>query len=88
MGHEIDPTTEGISKCLVFEEETAYFVINDTIQEKFEYEVALGKSIYSVDSMPIIHFEGHLPCSYEFGGASILFREEVYDGYIHEYEIK
>lgn len=84
-GQEINPETEGVNKCLIIDDQTISFITNDTIQEKIGYEIALGKSIYATDSLPIIYLEESIPYSYVFDAASILLREEIYDGYIHEY---
>lgn len=87
-GHEITPATEGYTRCLEISDQTIRFMTNDTLEYEAEFEVALGRSIYSLDSIPMLKIGGVLAYTYELGAQSIILRDNFYDGYEHEYVSK
>ena len=87
-GNVLTPATTGDSKCLEIDDSTISFITNDLVENEYNYDLVLDRTIFSVDSTTIMKIDGVISYSYELTVDKLILAEEVFDGFVHTYERK
>ena len=85
-GMEITPESTGQTRRLVFEEQHLLQFVNDSLRQSNEYYLALDKTIFSTDSVPVVYLDNVAVYPYYFENVNLLILNDNFvDGFAHYY---
>ena len=88
-GMQITPESTGQNRRLIFEVQQLQQFVNDSLRQSNEYYLALDRTIFSLDSVPVIYLDSVAVFPYYFENANLLILNDNFvDGFAHHYRRK
>ena len=83
IGHRITPATQGFSATVKFKNDSVYMYRNDTLQQADRYTIIKKRTIYSTDSLEVLHFAaaGYDRVIMRLKQDTLVLADNYYDGY-------
>jgi len=81
------PESEGYTSYFIFKEDrTLEIYKNDTLKYQYIYTLSKEKTIFSIDSLPVIMFGDHVAWLYSFQTEdTLILNDNICDGFSHTY---